>query len=211
MVSIEETVKRPGYNLMFVGIHKPSKAQLSAAIDDLCEHQVEGLVLGGRVEGSTDNHKPCRGIPFVALDPSDALKVPTVIVDQQYGTRVAIQHLLDLGHKQIVCIGGPPRWSASKERRKGWTTALKQAGLEPSSLVEGDRTPESGFRAATQLLERAPRKFTAIVAAGLLDCRNLFVSAAAYHGALTRVGEKPFSGFDQLRSSFNRNGSLCLR
>jgi DNA-binding LacI/PurR family transcriptional regulator len=103
----------------------------NSAIDDLCEHQVDGLVLGVRVEGSTDIHKLCRGIPFVALDPSAALKVPTVIVDQQYGTRLAIQYLVDSGHKQIACIGGPPRWSASKERRKGWTTALKQAGLEP--------------------------------------------------------------------------------
>jgi DNA-binding LacI/PurR family transcriptional regulator len=32
-------------------------------------------------------------------------------------------------------------------------------------LVEGDWSAESGFRAAAQLLERAPRKFTAIVAA----------------------------------------------
>jgi DNA-binding LacI/PurR family transcriptional regulator len=58
-----------------------------------------------------------------------------------------LQHLLDLGHKQIACIGGPPRWTAST-----------------GSLVEGDWSAERGFRAAAQLLERTSRKFTAIVA-----------------------------------------------
>src|SRR5258708_34982024 len=36
MVSIEETAKRRGYNLMFVGLERPNKAQLAAAIEDLC-------------------------------------------------------------------------------------------------------------------------------------------------------------------------------
>jgi DNA-binding LacI/PurR family transcriptional regulator len=199
MVSVEETAKRLGYNLMFVGIQKPSKAELSAAIDDLCEHQVDGLVLGVRVEGSTDIHKLCRGIPFVALDSSAALKVPTVIVDQQYGTRLAIQHLLDLGHKQIACIGGPPRWSASKERRKGWTTALKQAGLQPGFLVEGDWSAESGFRAAAQLLERASRKFTAIVAA---NDHMALGALRALHAKGIRVPEHcSVVGYDNLPES----------
>ena len=35
MVSIEETAKRRGYNLMFVGIERPSKSRLVAAMDDL--------------------------------------------------------------------------------------------------------------------------------------------------------------------------------
>jgi len=43
MVSIEETAKRGGYNLMFAGIERPSKTQLAAAIEDLCEHQIDGL------------------------------------------------------------------------------------------------------------------------------------------------------------------------
>jgi DNA-binding LacI/PurR family transcriptional regulator len=199
MVSVEETAKRLGYNLMFVGIQKPSKAQLSAAIDDLCEHQVDGLVLGVRVEGSTDVHKLCRGVPFVALDPSAALKVPTVIVDQQYGTRLAIQHLLDLGHKQIACIGGPPRWSASKERRKGWMTALKHAGLEPGPCVEGDWSAASGFAAAARLLECAPGRFTAIVAA---NDHMALGALRALHAKGIRVPEH-FSvvGYDDLPES----------
>src|SRR6202011_4522473 len=80
MVSIEETAKRQGYNLMFAGIERPNKVNLAAAIEDLCEHQVDGLVLGVRVSENIDFvRKLCRGVPFVALDVG-ARAVPTVIV-----------------------------------------------------------------------------------------------------------------------------------
>jgi DNA-binding LacI/PurR family transcriptional regulator len=103
MASIEETAKRRGYNFMFAGIERPSKARLVAAIDDLCEHQVDGLVLGVRVEGSIDAiHKLCHGVPFVALDTNASSNVPNVIVDQQHGTRLAVEHLLDLGHGEVA-------------------------------------------------------------------------------------------------------------
>jgi LacI family transcriptional regulator len=166
MLSVEETAKREGYNLMFAGVANASKDRVAAAIDDLFEHQVEGLVLGVRTEGGMDAiRKLCRGVPFVALDPSGAPDVPTVIVDQQYGTGAAMQHLLELGHRQIACITGPPRWSASKERRKGWAKALKNAGLELGPCLEGDWSAASGFAATSKLLECNPRRFTAIVTA----------------------------------------------
>jgi LacI family transcriptional regulator len=166
MVSIEETAKRRGYNLMFAGIQRPNRVQLAAAINELCEHQVDGLVLGVRVKGGADFiRKLCRGVPFVALDAGSAADVPTVIVDQQHGMRLATQHLLDLGHRQIACIAGPPGWSASKERRKGWLQTLKNAGLEPGPCVEGDWSAGSGYAAVGRLLELMPRRFTAVVVA----------------------------------------------
>lgn len=166
MVSIEETAKRQGYNLMFAGIQRPSKAQLTAAINELCEHQVDGLVLGVRLKVGADFiRKLCRGVPFVALDAGPGSDVPTVIVDEQHGTRLATRHLLDLGHRQIACITGPPGWSASKDRRKGWLQALKNAGLEPGRCVEGDWSARSGYAAIAQLLETASRRFTAVVVA----------------------------------------------
>jgi DNA-binding LacI/PurR family transcriptional regulator len=166
MVSIEETAKRRGYNLMFAGIQRPSKTQLTSAINELCEHQVAGLVLGVRVKGGADFiRKLCRGVPFVALDAGLALDVPTVIVDEQHGMRLATEHLLDLGHRQIACIAGPPGWLASKERRNGWVQTLKNAGLEPGHCVEGDWSARSGYAAIEQLLEAAPRRFTAVVVA----------------------------------------------
>jgi DNA-binding LacI/PurR family transcriptional regulator len=166
MVSVEETARRKGYNLMFVGVERPNKAQLSTAINDLCEHQVDGFVFGVRLGRNLDSvRKLCRGAPFVTLEAEPADGLPTVVVDQQYGVQLATRHLVDLGHLQIAHIAGPPGWSASKERRKGWAQTLAGADLEPGLCVDGDWSPESGYAALTQLLDFGARRFTAIVAA----------------------------------------------
>jgi DNA-binding LacI/PurR family transcriptional regulator len=200
MLSIEETAKRRGYNLMFAGVERPSKARLAAAIDDLCEHQIDGLVLGVRVQGAIDGiRKLCHGVPFVALDAGTASDLPSVMVDQQYGTRLAIQHLLDLGHRQIAGIAGPPGWSASKERRTGWAKALKQAGLELGPCVEGDWSAASGFAAAGRLLESASNRFTAIVAAN--DHMALGVLRALHAKGVQVPGHISVVGYDDLPES----------
>jgi LacI family transcriptional regulator len=221
MVSIEETAKRRGYNLMFAGVERPSKAQLAAVIDDLCDHQVDGLVLGVRVAGNIDFvRKLCRGVPFVTLD-AGRPDVPTVIVDQQHGMRLATQHLLELGHRQIACITGPPGWSASKERRKGWAEALKHAGLEPGPCVEGDWSAASGFAAAGRLLESAQGQFTAIVAAN--DHMALGVLRALHAKGIQVPEHISVAGYDDLPESrffepplttihhdFARQGERCV-
>lgn len=222
MVSIEETAKRRGYNLMFAGVERPTKAELSAAIDDLCEHQVDGLVLGVRVAGNIDFvRKLCRGVPFVTLDVGAAADVPTVIVDQQYGTRLATRHLLELGHRQIACIAGPPGWSASKERRTGWAETLKEAGLEPGPCVDGDWSPESGFAAVAQLLESAPGQFTAIVAAndhmalGVLRALHAKGIQVPEHISVVGYDDIPESRFFEpplttIHHDFARQGERCV-
>jgi DNA-binding LacI/PurR family transcriptional regulator len=200
MLSVEETAKRHGYNLMFVGVESASKGRVAAAIDDLFEHQVEGLVLGVRTEGGVDAiRKLCRGVPFVALDPSGASDVPTVIVDQQYGTGLGMKHLLDLGHRRIACITGPPRWSASKERRKGWANTLQREGLELGPCLEGDWSAASGFAAAVRLLESSPRPFTAIVVAN--DHMALGVLRALHAKDIKVPEDISVVGYDDLPES----------
>jgi DNA-binding LacI/PurR family transcriptional regulator len=200
LVSIEETAKRHGYNLMFAGIQHPRKAQLTAAINELCEHQVDGLVLGVRLKGGAEFIRQlCRGVPCVALDGGYASDVPTVIVDEQHGTRLATQHLLDLGHRQIACIAGPPDWSASKERREGWVQTLTHAGLEPGRCVEGDWSARSGYAAIAELLESAPRQFTAVVAAN--DHMALGALRALHARGIQVPGQISLVGYDDLPES----------
>jgi DNA-binding LacI/PurR family transcriptional regulator len=199
MVSIEETAKRHGYNLMFAGVEHPNKAQLAAAIDALSEQQIDGLVLGVRVEGRVELiHKLCRGVPLVALDGRPGTGLPTVIVDQSLGSRLATQHLLDLGHRQIACIAGPRGWSASNDRRKAWAQTLKKAGLVPGPCIEGDWSSESGYAAATQLLEM-PGSFTAIVSGN--DHMALGALRALHASGIQVPSQVSVVGYDDLPES----------
>ena len=165
MVSIEETAKRQGYNLIFSGVENPGEAELLAAIDDLCEQQVDGLVIGVRFENwiaAVREH--CRGVPFVTLGNRIDEEIPAVVVDEFHGVRLATRHLLQLGHQHIACISGPPDWPAAKERYRAWYTTIEKASQQPGPHVQGNWSTESGYEAATKLLRAGAPDFTAIVA-----------------------------------------------
>jgi DNA-binding LacI/PurR family transcriptional regulator len=165
MVSIEETAKRQGYNLIFSGVENPGETELLAAIDDLCEQQVDGLVIGVRFEDwIAAVRKHCRGVPFVTVGNRIDDDIPGVVVDEFHGVRLATRHLLELGHQHIACISGPPDWPAAKERYRAWHTTIKKAGRQPGPHVQGNWSTQSGYEAAAQLLSSSPPAFTAIVA-----------------------------------------------
>ncbi|MBV9873949.1 MAG: LacI family DNA-binding transcriptional regulator [Verrucomicrobia bacterium] len=165
MVSIEETAKRQGYNLIFSGVENPGETELLAAIDDLCEQQIDGLVIGVRFEGwIAAVRKHCREVPFVTVGNRIDDDIPGVVVDEFQGVRLATRHLLELGHQNIACISGPPDWPATQARYRAWHTTIKKAGRQPGPYVQGNWSTQSGYDAAIRLLRSGQPAFTAIVA-----------------------------------------------
>jgi DNA-binding LacI/PurR family transcriptional regulator len=223
MVSIEEMAKRQGYNLIFAGVESSSESELLAAIDDLCEHQVDGLVIGIRFERWIPTVRAhCRGVPFVSVGNRIVKQIPAVVVDQAYGVRLATEHLLQLGHRRIACISGPADWPAAKERYLAWAKTIKKAGLPLGPQVQGDWTTESGYQATRQLLSSRSPSFTAIIA-----CNDHMALGAlrALHAANIRVPEEiSIVGYDDLPESrffepplttvhhdFVAEGEYCVR
>jgi DNA-binding LacI/PurR family transcriptional regulator len=200
MVSIEETAKRQGYNLIFAGVQNSRESELLGAIDDLCEHQVDGLVIGVRFErwvAAVREH--CRDVPFVSVGNRLLREIPAVVIDQSYGVQLATRHLLQLGHQRIACITGPPDWPAAKERYRAWAKTIEKAGLEPGPQVEGDWSTQSGYRAANELISSGSISFTAIVA-----CNDHMALGAlrALHASKIRVPDQiSIAGYDDLPES----------
>jgi LacI family transcriptional regulator len=59
----------------------------------------------------------------------------SVAVDDHLGGRLAVDHLLDLGHTRIAFVGGPERIGQVRDRRDGARSALEDAGHSPDDLV----------------------------------------------------------------------------
>jgi LacI family transcriptional regulator len=77
--------------------------------------------------------------------------------------RAAADHLLDLGHRRVGLVLGPPI-RTTRERRLGLEEAYVERGLERTyTVLEGHFTAEHGER-ATAILLSAPVLPTAIVA-----------------------------------------------
>ena len=98
-------------------------------------------------------------------------RLSTLTVDDVAVARLATEHLVALGHRDIAHIGASPEFDIDfhipTQRRQGFEQALADAGIpvSPSLYEPADFTIEGGFRAAKQLLGRPGERPTAIFAA----------------------------------------------
>jgi len=70
------------------------------------------------------------GLPVIELARKSGLRdVDAVLADYQDGTRQALDHLLERGHRRIGLICGPLDLSTSRERQQGYLDALAAAGV----------------------------------------------------------------------------------
>jgi len=78
-----------------------------------------------------DDERVYRNVPIVAVDSNLGFKCPAIYIDQERGSRIATQHLIQLGHRKIAYLQGPAFWRAAELRFEGWLKELKAAGLNP--------------------------------------------------------------------------------
>ncbi|MGC2196237.1 MAG: LacI family DNA-binding transcriptional regulator [Terriglobales bacterium] len=129
--------------------------------------------------------------------------VSSVIVDNEVGAHMAVEHLHSLGHRKIAFIRGPKGLTDSSPRWKGIRSFAKASGLELDQHLILDlpesRDPISSFEAGYKLTEeliKQKRPFTAIMA---FDDMTAFGTIRALAKAGIRVPEQcSVIGFDDV-------------
>ena len=163
---IEDHLDLIGYCPLFISGHWDAAAE-SRGVELLLARRVDGvIVLTGRL---TDQAlKACaRRVPVVVTGRD--VKAPglySLNFDNFEGGRLATQHLLDLGHREIAFIAGDGQHPDANERLRGHMHALKSAGVAANAalIVPGAYNELSGSLAVDKLLTSGIR-FTAIFAA----------------------------------------------
>ncbi len=140
-----------------------------------------------------------RGIPLVLLDPiHDATQdCPVVGASNWSGGMSATRHLLDLGHRRIATITGPPHSLASRARLDGYRAALDISGtpVDDDLIRTGDFYAEAGLSHTRDLL-RLPDRPTAVVTCN--DGTAFGVFRAAAEAGLSVPEDLSVVGFDDL-------------
>lgn len=143
----------------------------------LANRQVSGLLIL-----AAENDDPMlamarqRRLPTVLVNRgSGSREFSSVVSDDREGVRLALEHLVALGHRAIAHIAGPSASSTGRARHAAFVELMRGLGLKPGQVVEAEAFTRAAGQAATEQLLKGRARPTAIFAAndlialGVLD------------------------------------------
>ncbi|ACL38119.1 transcriptional regulator, LacI family [Pseudarthrobacter chlorophenolicus A6] len=119
-------------------------------LDGFLAMHVDGLIIAAEPHAAP----PLRNldVPFVVAGVRELDSGPADVVasDEVQGAGLAVEHLVQLGHRRIAHLSGTG--GSAKARLDGYLRSVRAAGLEPLVVGEsGDTTEEAGYTAAREL------------------------------------------------------------
>lgn len=157
---IEQVLSRHDY-IPVLCTQTPGGATEDELVDLLIDRDVTGIVFvsGVHADMSADHTRyarlAARGVPFVLIDGySERISAPFVSVDDVAAMRMAVEHLVELGHERIGLALGPDRFVPVVRKVAGFTEAMAARGLADAGRVQHSLfTLEGGHAAAGALLD----------------------------------------------------------
>ena len=166
--SVAGELRKRNYNFIVYDSDEDIVIERSA-VKSLLEKHVDGLIIASVGQDFSHIQKIRDSeIPFVMVDRCfDELDVDSVSVDNVKGSLLAVNHLIDAGHKRIAFIQGLPKTYASETRLQGYKIALQDAGISiDEQLIVGDDFRSLNGYLETKLLLKLANPPTAIFTAG---------------------------------------------
>lgn len=113
---------------------------------------LDGLIPSEHLDDARRTH-PLPPAVF-ACEWIEGTDIPRIRIDNELGARMAVEHLVSLGHRRIAYVSGPPLNILTTTRDAGYRRALKSAGLpvEEDLIFPGDFSLSSGAAAAERWL-----------------------------------------------------------
>lgn len=162
---IGEYLMGMGYS-MLVADGGSDEANQIKIVEELIARRVDGLVLA-----TAKRHDPVltvclnAGIPTVLVNRrEDGLRTSSIVTDDVGGMKLAVEHLVSIGHRRIGHLAGPEDLSTGILRRKGFEDAMAAATLDPSAVVTASEYSRPAGQVATAALLDKWTDITAIAA-----------------------------------------------
>jgi len=112
-----------------------------------------------------------RDIPLVLVNRRTHRVHGSVVVDDERGSRLAVEHLLALGHRRVGFLGIDADTDTARRRLAGYETAMAAAllAIEPGWIAAGPPTEEGGRRAVREVLAATGTPPTGYFVASLMS------------------------------------------
>lgn len=168
------------------------KNNYKSNLKSLIARGVDGVIiaLANSLEHEDFDFLEASGTPYVIIQNQlEDSRAISVNVNNLSGAMTATNHLIKLGHKQIIHAGGEYNNGIAQDRKLGFLQAMNEAGLPADNRV----VYECGF-----LFEDGYRLTRELVAQGRLPTAILFVNDSSAFGAYQAAKEMGISIPDDL-------------
>lgn len=168
-VGIEQAASKWGFHVLLKHLDHEKTDGYSQLIT---ENHVDGIILSGPLQNDPELiqlHK--EGVPIILLGQMANTNIPFVDVNAEFGSKMAVDHLISCGHKRIAMItNAKMEYSSAQQRKSGYLKAIKNAKIkvDESLIKEGDFTPASGYEAMKDLLSLPPYPTAVFVASDVV-------------------------------------------
>lgn len=184
-----------GYSITLMPVTRPTPGEVMGAFNMLDQQAVDGVViLIEEHELDQSEVEVPDGLPVVVIDSNPRSGYTMVDTDQAQGAELATTHLLELGHRTVWHLSGPPYSYAAERREQSWRATLRRHSREVPPVVVGDWSAESGYVQGMKLC--ADPTVTAVFAAN--DQMALGLLRALHELARLVPAEVSVVGFDDM-------------
>lgn len=127
---IEDQATTAGYSVFLSSSHADPEREM-VVVETFHRRRVDGvIVLASRVGQLYGEHLEQLRVPIVLINnQADSDYLYSVWADDEEGARLAVQHLVNLGHQRIGYIGCGFRPPSNLRRQSGYRTELERAGI----------------------------------------------------------------------------------
>lgn len=141
---VEDALDRSGCQLLMTSTDA-SPDRESRQLRTMEEQGLRGVLLTPVATTSADVREMARhGTRVVLVDHPGGPGMCSVTTDNVLGARLAVDHLLALGHRRIAFLKGSSKVRSALDRRLGVVQSLTAAGLDPAAALIEVRLPASG-------------------------------------------------------------------
>ena len=163
---IEDFLQPRGYTALLANTDD-NEASERLAIGSLMARRVDGLIVAsGHSDFAALADAREASVPTVLLNrDAGTLQIPLVTGDDANGITEAVAHLVELGHRDITHLAGPPKLSTSTARRVAFDAACAAAPGVRGRVVQGTAlTIDGGHQAMDRVAESDGPRPSAIIA-----------------------------------------------
>ncbi|SEN23182.1 substrate-binding domain-containing protein [Lihuaxuella thermophila] len=157
-LSIEKEVVKRGMNLHIQSINHDQKENL--ILPSFIENKmVDGILILSHISTEYINKVISTGIPTVLVDHHHPnIEADAVLTNNRFGAYLAVQHLIELNHRNIAFVGNVKYSPSYEERYEGYLLALQEYGIEPNEafIFKNAEEKEEVILQYIKRLERQP-------------------------------------------------------